>query len=97
MNFGMVFSTTISVTQDGTVSCNKADSFSPAASRTNNLHTVRPPISLCFYQIQVPSINFLKNFEFYLNEIYLQLYVPKYDWSVFWYRKIVVSFNHLIV
>lgn len=49
MNFGIVFSTTISVTHDGTVSCKRDDSFSPAASRTNKRQTVLPPISLQSY------------------------------------------------
>jgi len=45
MNFGSFFSTTISITQVGTVSFKSTPSVSPPASRANNLYNVRPPTS----------------------------------------------------
>lgn len=82
-NFGIFLSITTSVTHCGAVSCNRVLSLSPAASRTSNLHTVRPPTSLLQdHALSWPRKTLLES-----------LHSPEYDWCMLRHLKITVSSN----
>lgn len=78
----------MSVTQDGTVSCNNDDSFSPAASRTSNRHTVLPPISLRVLQKQQKANEQTERMK---SSIVCRNFLPKNHWCMFRHWKVSVS------
>lgn len=88
MNCGRFLSTTILTTHAGTVSFNSTPSISPAASLTNNLYKGLPPTSLKYNYNFIVNYNSKYLIKFIKKKNEYNIFVPKYNRCVGWYREI---------